>query len=425
MTTTLPLPDREPWPARPAVLWLLFFVFVTLLAARDPGVILAAELWGEDGWAWYPEAYIYGVPTLWAPVAGYLQTVSRSVALLGLALPFSWTPTFYNGCALAMQALPSLFLVSSRMARAWPHAGSRLLFALLWIALPNSREGFANLTNSQWHLAALAFLILHSTAPRGWAGRVGDALALGVSGLSGPFCIVLAPIAVVLAWIRRDRATLVRAGIVLASAATQAAFVLATIGDRAPAKLGAGPRMLARILSQQIVLGPLIGQGRMEALQGWWLWQNNVAPLAVSLAAAVLAVLALRRGPLILRMACLFAGLLLAAALARPQISAQDAQWPLMLLPGVGQRYYYVPMLAWLGVLISLAGARGLALRSLAVAILALAVVGIRTDWSHPPRQPTGFAARARAFEAAPSGTTMSFPINPALDGPFMVLQKR
>lgn len=421
--------STPPWYERPAVLLALFLALAGLLAARDPSNLLRAELWAEDGWAWYPEAYIYGLPTLWAPVAGYLQTVSRLVALTVQAMPFHWTPTVFNAAALAIQILPPLFLVSGRMARAWPHAPSRFLFAVIWVALPNTREVAVNLTNAQWHLATLAFLILVSAAPRGWLGRVSDTVALVVSGLSGPFCVLLAPVALTLAVLRRDRTSLYRALLVLAASALQALFVLRTIGDRGSVTLGAGPRRFARIVSQQVLLGPLIGQDNMTWLQSWWLWENNVAPVTVLLVAFGLIAVALWRGPPVLRLACLFAGLLLAAALYQPLISLTESQWPLMTLPGVGQRYYYIPMLAWLGVLFTLAGGwagrRGIVLQGLACVLLAAVSFGIWTDWNLPQRRPTGFVAQARAFEAASSGTRMSFPINPLMDAVPMVLQKR
>jgi len=44
-----------------------------LLISRDPRVLLQAELWGDDGWSWYPDAYNHGLASLLVPVGGYLN----------------------------------------------------------------------------------------------------------------------------------------------------------------------------------------------------------------------------------------------------------------------------------------------------------------------------------------------------------------
>ncbi len=299
------------------------------------------------------------------------------------------------------------------------------MFAVVWLALPNVREVYINITNSQWHLGVLAFLVLLSRAPASRAGRAFDAVALAFSGVSGPFCMVLTPMSVWLAAVQRTRSTIVRAAILCAAAAVQAAVVFATVFERGAALLGAGPRMLARIVAQQVMVGALLGQYSMQWVVASRLWQSNVLPLGLATIGAVLTGVALWHGRQPLRLAVLAAGLLFAAALARPLITETGAQWPLMQIPGAGQRYYYYPMLAFLAVLFTLAGSRSRWQQLPGLGLLLLMTAGVWADWKLIPRQPTGFAEQAYAFEQAAPGTIWTYPFNPAFDRQPMRLVKR
>lgn len=399
--------------ARPAPVLLLAVVFGALLLSRRPAVLLDAAFWAEDGWVWYPEAYSLGWHSLLKPVAGYLQTLSRLVALAAQAVPLAWAPTVFAAASLVIQALPAAFLVSPRMDRAWPSLWARLLFALIYVALPNSYEVYVNLTNAQWNLAVLAFLVLVSRSPEGWPGRVFDTVVLIVSGLSGPLCLLLVPVAAWKAFEDRNRTSAWRLAAMLAAALVQGGLVLATGGSRSPAPLGAGPRTFARIASMQIFIGALLGRPAMEWFHGTALWTSNIGPALITAAGLAFVGLAVVRRPGLLRQGCLFAALLLGAALLRPQVSNTEAQWPLLTIPGVGNRYYYIPMLAWVGALFALAADRFRPLRWTAVGLLMLLAVGIPVAWRQPGMPATNFAEAARAFALAPPGTRMEFPVHP------------
>ena len=151
---------RQEWTASIPKLVLLGILFAAILVSRHPKVVLRADFWGEDGWQWYPDAYNSGWASLLVPHTGYLETISRLGGLLVQPFPLAWAPTLFAAIALAVQVLPPVFLVASRVEDAWPQAGSRLVFALVYLGLPNSYEAFVNLTNAQWHLAVLAFLVV-------------------------------------------------------------------------------------------------------------------------------------------------------------------------------------------------------------------------------------------------------------------------
>ena len=413
-----------PSAGTPAYLFFLAIIFWVLLFSRRPDVLLHAELCGEEGWFWYPQAYTRGLASLLIPEGGYLQSFSRLVAIAAQLVPLHTVPTIFAAVGLTVQVAPALFLVSNRMALAWPNPIARLLFAVLLLSLPNAFEVYGNLTDAHWHLALLAFLVLVSSPPAGWIGKLLDILVLLVSGLSGPFSILLIPVALWQAIEQRRPIDLWRLGVLSATALVQIGFILGSSDSRSTAPLAAGPRMLARIVALQILIGPELGYRSMDSILRSPFWQNNVLPLAVAAAGTAITAACLLKGPRLLRQFALFAALVFAAGLARPQVSLTQPQWPLMALPLHGTRYFVYPMLVWVGVLFLLVSRRGWFARIPGIALLALmAVWAIPGDWHGLDLPPSDFVARARAFEAAAPGTRMEFPVYPPF-GPMILVKK-
>ncbi len=416
--------ERLPGGAR--TLAALACVFALLLMSRDPRVVTRAELWGDDGWSWYPDAYNHGLASLLLPVGGYLNTLQRLGGLVGQLVPLRWAPTLFAALALAVQILPPLFFVSARMANAVPSAGYRLLIALVYLMLPNMIEAHANLTNSMWHLATLALLVVMAVPAAGLAGRGFDLGVLTVSGLSGPFCAMLSPIAMLRFWHGRSPDSGRKLSIVLATVLVQAAVYLnSPPGARSAAPLGAGPRMLARIVATQVLLGAEFGYNAIARLPGAPFWQDNAPALAICGGALGLTAVALLRGGWPLRGLCLFASLLLCAVLLKPSMSTTEPQWRLMTIPPMGNRYFMLPMVAWICVLFTLAADRSRLLRGIGVTLLLIVLGwGIPQDWKYMDFPRTDFVARARAFAEAPPGTTMSFPQLPPGTAPMWLVKR-
>ena len=409
---------------RPSGLALFAVAIAFLIVSRKPAVLLHAELWGDDGWTWYPDAYRAGWRCLAWPVNGYLNTLQRLGGLIVQPFPLAFVPTLFAGMGLAFQVAPAVFLLSPRMAEAWPDVRARAFIAAVYAVLPNEIELYANLTNAQWTLAILAFLVLVSAPPRSAWGTAFDNGVLLLSGLSGPFCLLLLPIAAWQAVTLRTPTARIRCFVLLGTAFVQLVSLLgASHGGRSTAPLGAGPRTLARIIALQILLGAETGYRGVADLPSRW--PGNFWPVLVTVCGFGVAAVALLRGSALLRQWTCFAALTLAAALLRPQVSSSDAQWPIMAIPPMGNRYYTFSMLAWLAMLLTLAMGRGLAFRALGGCGLALLILwGIPRDWNEPRFQSTHFADRARAFATAPAGTQMMFPVVPP-GLPPMVLTKR
>ncbi len=421
--STTALSEDEP-RTRPAVLVGLAGLFALLLFARKPDALLRAELWADEGWTFYPDAYRLGWRCLRIPAGGYLDTLQRLVALAAQGLPLTAVPTAFALAAFAVQLLPPLFLVSGRMAPVLPSGWLRLALALLMLALPGEIEFYVNLTNAQWNLAVLALLVVLGRVPRTGAGWVFDAVVLTLSGLSGPFTLMLAPVAAWQALRQPGASTRARLLVAALTAGVQLA-VLAGHGGRSHVPLGAGPRMLARVLSEQVVLSAEFGWRSTGPVQALPLWRDNVLPLLLMLMAATVTALALWRGPVVLRQVALFAGLMLAAALFTPSVTLTGQSWEVMTHLPMGNRYFTIPTMAWIAMVLTLACDRSWPLQAVGRLLLApILLLAIPQDWSILRLRGTDFQARARTFEAAPAGTRMTFPVIPDGLDP-MVLVKR
>ncbi len=417
------LPDARTERGRIA-LWAL--PFALLLFSRKPDALLHAELWGDEGWSFYPDAYRHGLSCLLIPAGGYLDTFQRLVGLASQALPLTAVPTAFALTAFAVQLAPALFLLSSRLADAIPSRAVRLALALLYLAVPNAFEFYVNLTNAQWNLALLSLLIVAGRPAASSAGRGLDIVVLTLSGLSGPFMLMLAPVAAWQAMRQPSAQARTRLALAVATALIQVA-VLLTLGGggRSTAPLGAGPRMLAQVLSSQVVLGAEIGWRSTGAVQGLALWRDNWLPSALACLAALVALVALRRGSVLLRQCTLFAALLLTACLLTPQVSLTQPRWEVMTHMPMGNRYFALPVMIWIAMLVSLAADRNRIARAAGLALLAPVLLwAVPHDWPILRMAHTDFQARARRFEAAPPGTRMTFPIVPTGLDPMWLVKK-
>lgn len=415
--------------------WLTYVgLALALTILRRPDAVTHPQLYAEDG-IWYGDAYNHGwLAALFLPHRGYLQVVARLTAALAQPFGLSWAPAIFNGVALLIQIAPALFLVSRRCDRLAPVAvrcGLGLVYLLLW-----APELDVNLTNAQWHLPLLAFLMLVATPPQSVTGRLGDLVVLALTGLTGPFMPLLVPVAAVQAWRRRDRWTYAILALAVATAAAEIGCYLAA-PKPARLPLGATPHLLVQILALHVFhLGLVNGAAGAEPFYLSRAWVPYLVT-GVGLAAMLAATL---RGPLPLRLFNIFGALVLGAGLASPLILPSGAQWPGLLLAPLngGVRYFFIAELGWLSslawlLLCVLPGvvrhvARRPRAAAAAVGVATATAVGVFTvstvlNWPYPPYEDTHFHEHVAEFEAAPPGSTVTIPLNPP--GWSMVLDKR
>ena len=422
MTGVAPIPaDVVRRAALSGLLALLLLVAAAAaIAARRPDVLARPQFWAEDGMEWFARAYNW---RLWyrsvlLPYGAYLQTFPRLVALAARAAGLAAAPLVFALLALAVQAVAPVFLLSDRLETAVPGRARRLLIGALLIAMPNAMEVHVNVTNSQVHLALLALLVLlaRPSASRGW--RTFDVVALLVSGLSGPFVVLLAPIAVLCWWHARDRWSRTRLLVVLTTALIQLAVLLPLAArSRQPrSPHGATIENLLDLLGGQVVTGGLAGQSTyLELTRTLFASHPWLAP-AIGAAGLVFVVRAawITRS-FALRVLLAFAALHLAAALASPIIIGPEPLWVMLQTPTAGQRYWFFAILAFLATVLWTAAAdpRPVA-RVLGATLLGvLLLVGVPRDWWMPPRPDLDFPTQVERFAHAAPRERVTFEILP------------
>jgi hypothetical protein len=408
---------------------LVALAWAGVIALRRPDVFTRPQFWAEDGTVWYAQAYNHpGIARVVEPYGGYLQLVPRIAGLASQLVDFTAAPLLMAVLALLVQTIAPVFLLSDRFAWAVPRRGVRIVLAALLVAVPNQMEVHVNVSNSQVHLALLAFLVLLAEPRAARAWRAFDATCLLASGFSGPFCILLLPVALLCWWHRRDRWSFVRLACVAIPALVQVA-VLARSSSRpfmptSPSltprarttPYGATPGNLLRIFGGQIVVGSLAGWRTYAALQPGTFTAHPWLPALLGLAGvALLLRAALVSHSFALRLLLLFATLNMSAALASPMIFGGQPLWVMLQIPGAGQRYWYSMTLAFLVTIVWTAAADPRrAMRALAALLLTvLVLVGIRRDFVLPPRANLDFPAQAERLTWSPPGKVVRIAILP------------
>lgn len=157
------------------------------------GVSLDQTLWAEDGPIFVSQARDYGLASLVIPYNGYYLLYPRLIAWLSCAFDLTLTPKiFFVGWLLAFFSL--IFILFQKITQFSSSYIKVASLCLLAIALPHSCEVFFTLTNAQWMLGCslTLLLLLPSTAP----ATTLEKIILGVACLTGPFALVLVPLAI-------------------------------------------------------------------------------------------------------------------------------------------------------------------------------------------------------------------------------------
>jgi hypothetical protein len=292
-----------------------------------------------------------------------------------------------------------------------------LFLALLYLALPTSAELHGNITNAQWHLGLLAFLVVIADPARTFGSSVCDYLAALMCSLTGPFAILLAPMAGISWWRMRDPRKLALTLILMAGALFQGLSIL-VLGpvSRTPRKLGVSGVLLAKILSNQVFLSALVGPN------SFWYSRREV-PIVLALLGMSVLMYGLARGPLALKLFIMLAGLIVATSLASPTTTPVGngasagpiiPVWQEFALGG-GTRYWFIPALAFVVTLVWLLkpSAPELLRIGATLCIVFILITAVRC-WRFQPYLDLHFAEFAEEFVHSTRGTTLQIPINPA-----------
>ena len=110
-------------------------------------------------------------------------------------------------------------------------------------------------------------------------------------------------------------------------------------------------------------------------------------------------------------------GLLVAALITPVAVPPPYEQWPALFYMGVSERYWFIPMLAFVAALIWLAGRRGL-VKILAVTALVIMSYGVIKDWRvsqwrQDPISASQFKAYSQYLDAVPKGARVTIDYQP------------
>jgi len=385
-----------------------------LIVSRRPSSLTNPQFWAEDGRNWYADAFNHGILySLTTPEAGYFQTFSRLTAIASLSVPLAYPPLFFYLTAIVVQISVAGFIASERLSDLLPDKKWRLALAFAYLAMPHSWEIYANVTNSQWHLALLGCLILTAKPPSGRSGRIFDLAAISIMAVSGPFSLLLVPVAAAVLWCRREFHYVALMGITAGGALLQT-FSLLSFERPIQPELGIAPEPLAGIIARHLAISPLIGSRGFEKLSSTVFYGPALIYAAAALSIAAFGLIILRGG-FELRLLGTFSVLIVIAALISPAVSPAPGQWAFMADNDTAIRYWFIPTFTLYSGIVYLLSKGNLhaAARTGAVILSLAAIAGIAADFRLPRLTDYRFRDYAAEFEKAPHGTNYEFPINP------------
>lgn len=405
---------------------LLILVCAAIVIVRRPDVVMNPQFWAEDGKVWFANANNLGVlHSLLLPQNGYLQTVSRLVAAVATVVPIKFAPLVFNLAAVAIQILPVMLLNGKRGRVLVPSTAARIVISLLYLAQPYTTEVHANLTNAQWHLAVSAALVLCFKDWRGKLQKMLDVSLFALFGLSGPFCILLLPVAAWLLYRRRDPRTTWLVALLAVATVIQTSLAIPQMGvSRAVAPLGASWEVFTRVTGGQIVLAGLLGNAWTHVYLSPYWREAPLLPLSVMFAGIGILARAMRSGSTEAACFISFTLLVFGAALLSPQL-ASTAQWEVWQVPHAGERYSFLPILGLYVALVVLVvcDSKKMVRRFAVIALGIVFIVAIPASWRIRPFQDLEFQRYADEYLRAQPGDVVRIPLNPP--GWFMELRKQ
>jgi hypothetical protein len=263
-------------------------------------------------------------------------------------------------------------------------------------------------------MAMLAF----AAPPETVGGKVFDVVVLSLGALTGPFAIVLLPLAGLFWYVRRHGWSFLILGILGAGAAAQIITLSLHYSQRTHGYLGASPSLFIRLLGGNGFIGSLLGS------HSFGLSLPLACSICMLLIGLTLCIYCAKSLSAEVRLFFVYCLLVFVAGLRAPGIQANgQAVWPVLLqIPS--QRYLFFPSLPFLFAILWCAGfAPNRVARMTGIGLTAILCVGICADWRIPPLGRIDISQESEILKEAKPGERVVLPINPRPW--FMVLVKR
>jgi len=239
-----------------------------------------------------------------------------------------------------------------------------------------------------------------------------DVGIIPLAGLTGPFSVMLFPIALLRWWLCPGK---LRIPVILAlgiASLIQGLAIFLSVGNQRTlgSFIGLTPEILTRIIGGQIFLSPLIGQRGCEKLllnfPGGYSW----IALLVTFIGIYLMLYALLKAPLELRLFIIFGSLIFSSSLA----SIPSDVWQTLWIPVAGGRYWFIPRLVFVATLVWLLNRLSPHhVRGIAILFFSIMLIGITWDWQQPHFIDFQFEYYANKFAELPPASKVKISINP------------
>ncbi|EFU8350211.1 hypothetical protein K5Z67_000660 [Escherichia coli] len=391
---------------------IIFVICFIIFCMRRPDIISHPQLWAEDGRVWLGQAYALGpLKSIILVQDGYYQTISKLVATFSMLFPLYLSPFIFTVIALSIRCVIITFILSNRFKSVSIYP--RILISIFILTMPHLEEVHANVTNTHWYMAIWLFLVLVADRTDGLYWKAHDFLVMVVAGLSGPFIVFLAPVAL----LRITNGDILKTPINAVKNAFRnlnlfyitfaivcliqiAAILLSSKGSRPTAPLGAGVGILMDILSSRVFLGSFLSESLSRKV-----WDLHALNYFVSLCGLSISAYVLLKGNWKEKALVIFPYLMLGFALARPVIARDQPQWPLLQI-GPGQRYFVIPAIFWVSILLAFTNMLHGHVKKLAFCIVACSVIlsGI-VSFKIEKRPNNGWVQEAYKYETAAPGS--------------------
>jgi|GEM_PF-148953 len=160
-----------------------------ILFIRKTDVWLYPQFWAEDSQVFFNHAAHFGAASIFTPYAGYHHFLLRCIANMAMHFDIRWAPAIYVYTSIAVTLGVILLLFSTRVDLPY-----KPLLALAIALVPHTGEVFLNLTNLQWITAIALLIILFKIDAPDLASCIGDCILVFIFGITGPFVILLLPL---------------------------------------------------------------------------------------------------------------------------------------------------------------------------------------------------------------------------------------
>lgn len=393
--------------------------FITILLRR-PDLITNPQFWAEDGPTFYANAYNHGFDSLFMPYAGVFQTFMRLIALGVSKMPIEAGPILFNLVGITVILLP-VFIIWADPHLLFTRNKERflLLFTYLYLLNPKNTEIFGNLTNAGWYLALAAGLVLvRKNTPQARKWIPFDIAVLVLCGLTGPFCLALFLPALYLVWRYKDRATMLKAGVILVCACIQlSVFVFSGSGKDSSISLAPQAHAMAaqydrpvKITGMRLVGLPVFGEDIMTPPVA----DSDQLFVLGLLVAAVFVVAMIKTANVPLKILIFYCFLMYVLGLSRAGAMPIVDFWKILQFNTFGERYFFLPFTGWVLVLIALVHEkRDSIFTHLARALLLLFVIMFPLSFAIKPLPDYGYKTYISEFKAAKGGSVSCVEVNP------------